>query len=96
MCNNLEKNQNKKSNKKILHFLLFRLPIDLNKPGTTTYGYETKSYPPLGLLYIAGSLENAGHIVEIIDLDFENPSIYDLKNKFINSNNYWRTSLYLF
>jgi len=81
MCNNLKKNQNMSSNKKTLHFILFRFPIKLNKPGTTTYGYETKSYPPLGLLYIAGSLENAGHKVEIIDLDFENPSIIELENK---------------
>jgi radical SAM superfamily enzyme YgiQ (UPF0313 family) len=76
-CNNLEKNKYKNK----LNFLLFRLPIYLNKPGSITHGYETKSYPPLGLLYVAGSLENAGHNVEIIDLDFEKPSKAQLEKK---------------
>ncbi len=32
-----------------------------------SYGYRVPAYPPLGLLYIAGALEQAGHTAEIID-----------------------------
>lgn len=46
----------------------------LDKPGSTTYGYTPLSYPPLGLLYLGAILEQEGHLVEIIDLNFENPS----------------------
>ena len=39
------------------------------------------SYPPLGLLYIASSLENDRHKVEIIDLSKEKITVESLKNK---------------
>jgi radical SAM superfamily enzyme YgiQ (UPF0313 family) len=39
------------------------------------------SYPPLGLLYIASSLERNGHKVEIIDLSKENRTVESLINK---------------
>jgi len=64
-----------------MNFILFRSPIYLSKPGSTTFGYDTESYPPLGLLYIAGALENDGHKVEIIDLSFDNPSKESLIKK---------------
>ena len=68
-------------NQNNMKFLLFRSPIDLHKPGTTNYGYSTESFPPLGLLYVAGALEHEGHIVEIIDLSFDNPSDEILQKK---------------
>jgi magnesium-protoporphyrin IX monomethyl ester (oxidative) cyclase len=41
-------------------------------------------YPPLGLEYIAATLEINGHYVEIIDLDAENPSKEKFKNLLLN------------
>ena len=67
-----------------MHFLLFRIPITFDNPRYTTLGYETISYPPLGLMYIASSLENNGHIVDIIDLDFEYFSSVELSKKLSN------------
>lgn len=69
------------NNCKIMNFLLFRSQIEINKPGTTDYGYGTETHPPLGLLYVAASLENDGHKVEIIDLSFENPTEEMLSKK---------------
>ena len=68
-----------------MNFILFRSPIYLSKPGSTTFGYDTESYPPLGLLYIAGALENDGHKVEIIDLFHENSPREVLNNSLKSS-----------
>jgi len=43
------------------------------------------AYPPLGLEYVAASLENHGNNVEIIDLDAENISRQNLKNCLMKS-----------
>ncbi len=68
-----------------MNFLLFRSPIELTKPGSTTYGYDTKCYPPLGILYIAAVLLENGHNVEIIDLSFEKPSEDILQKKLLST-----------
>jgi radical SAM superfamily enzyme YgiQ (UPF0313 family) len=68
-----------------MHFLLFRIPINFENPRYTTLGYEAISYPPLGLMYIASSLENNDHIVDFIDLDFESLSSEDLERKLSNT-----------
>ncbi len=68
-----------------MKFLFFRSPIFLDKPGSPTFGYETKSYPPLGLLYIASALEAKGHKAEIIDLSFENPSESQLQKLLLST-----------
>ncbi|KYK29356.1 hypothetical protein AYK20_09815 [Thermoplasmatales archaeon SG8-52-1] len=67
-----------------MNYLLFRSPINIKKPGTNTYGYETIFYPPLGLMYIAASLEQNGHKVEIIDLGFDKFLSGELKQKLSN------------
>jgi radical SAM superfamily enzyme YgiQ (UPF0313 family) len=67
-----------------MNYLLFRSPITIKKPGTNTYGYETIFYPPLGLMYIAASLEQNGHNVEIIDLGFDKYSSKELQQKLSN------------
>ena len=68
-----------------MKFLLFRCPIELINPGSTTYGYTPDSYPSLGLLYLGAKLEQAGHKVEIIDLCIENPSKEHLKKRLLAS-----------
>jgi len=68
-----------------MYFKFFRSPIAFDNLRFTTIGYETISYPPLGLMYIASSLENNGHIVDIIDLDFESLSSDDLDKKLSNT-----------
>ena len=68
-----------------MKFLLFRCPIELINPGSTTYGYTPDSYPSLGLLYLGAELEQAGHKVEIIDLCMENPSKEHLKKRLLAS-----------
>lgn len=68
-----------------MNFLLFRIPINFDNPRHTTLGYETISYPPLGLMYIASSLEKIGHKVDIIDLNFEDFSSFELDKKLTNT-----------
>lgn len=43
-------------------------------------GKKISKFPPLGLLYIAGMLENDGHIVQIIDSSMENITPEKLKH----------------
>jgi radical SAM superfamily enzyme YgiQ (UPF0313 family) len=64
-----------------MKFLLIKIP-ERNKEFQLFTNPQTvvSSYPPLGLEYIAATLENKGHTVEIIDLDAENPTKEHLKN----------------
>ena len=44
-----------------------------NPPQRGVYGTPMPPlYPPLGLMYVAASLERAGHVVRLLDMDAEN------------------------
>lgn len=58
--------------------------MDLVKPGSVTYGYTPLSYPPLGLLYLGAILEQKGHNVEIIDMNFEDISKEHLRKLLVS------------
>ena len=64
-----------------MKFLFIKIP-ERNKDFKlfSSKKYALTAYPPLGLEYIAATLGNAGHDVEIIDLDAENISKEKLKN----------------
>lgn len=67
-----------------MNFILIRSPIIVEKLRAESVGYDSISHPPLGLMYIASSLEKNGHFVDIIDLGFEYLSLDDLDKKLIN------------
>jgi len=65
-----------------MKFLFLRHPEEWLQPGILGHTPNLYSiYPPIGLLYIAASLEQNGHCVEIIDLGVETPSKQQLGQK---------------
>jgi len=69
-----------------MRFLLLKISSGWNliQPGVKISN-ESSIYPPLGLEYIAASLEKEGHTAEIIDLGIENISKEHMKNSVLNS-----------
>ncbi len=65
-----------------MKFLFLRHPEEWTQPGILGHPPNISSiYPPLGLLYIAASLEQNGHSAEVIDLGAESVSKQDLERK---------------
>lgn len=69
-----------------MRFLLLKIP-EKNNDFTlfTSKKNPLSSFPPLGLQYIAASLEKEGHSAEIIDLDEEHITRENLKNLLLTS-----------
>jgi len=65
-----------------MKFLFLRHPEEWTQPGILGHPPNISSiYPPLGLLYIASSLEQNGHSAEVIDLGAESISKQYLERK---------------
>jgi len=65
-----------------MKFLFLRQPEEWTQPGILGHPPNISSiYPPVGILYIASSLEQNGHSAEVIDLGCESVSKQDLEQK---------------